>query len=73
MPAESLQACYTTLEQAPFWSSRPADEKAMKDFLAELCASGDNRDKATRLSAETFASNNPASMYCEFTDRFRKK
>lgn len=73
MPAESLQAYCTTLQQAPFWSSRTTDEKAMKDFLAELCASGENRDKARRISAETFASNNPGSMYCEFTDQFRKK
>jgi Peptidase family M48 len=73
MPAESLQAYYTTLQQASFWSSRPADEKALKDFLADLCTPTENRDKARRISAENFTTNNPASMYCEFADQFRKK
>jgi hypothetical protein len=72
-PTENLKQYCSALQQAGFWSHRPTDEKAMKDFVAMLSATGDNAEKTRRNSAEAFISGNSTSMYCEFADQFKKK
>jgi hypothetical protein len=72
-PTDNLRQYCNALQQAAFWSDRPGDEKAMKDFLAALLATGDNAEKARRNSAKAFISGNSTSMYCEFADQFKKK
>lgn len=73
MPADNLRQYCSVLQQAGFWSQRPADEKAMEKFLAALAVPGENPEKTRRNSAEEFVSGNATSMYCEFVDQFRKK
>jgi Peptidase family M48 len=73
MPAESLRQYCSSLQQAAFWNHRPADEKAMKDFVTSLSATSDNAEKVKRNAAAAFISGNSTSMYCEFADQFKKK
>jgi hypothetical protein len=73
IPADNLRNWSVALNGASFWTQRPEEDKAMKQFLSGLAVTGDNADKVRRNSAEAFISSNVTSMYCEFADHFRKK
>jgi len=73
IPKENLLQYCTTLHNATFWNSRPADEKALKSLMYTLAINSDDSDKAKWNAANEFLNENPASMYCEFADHFKRK
>src|SRR3954464_10502748 len=45
MPRESLTQYCSILQNATFWNTRPADERALKSLMYTLALDSDNSDK----------------------------
>lgn len=73
IPRENLLQYCTTLHNATFWNSRPADEKALKSLMYTLAINSDDSDKAKWNAANEFINDNPTSIYCEFAEHFKRK
>lgn len=73
MPKESLQQYFTALQNAIFWKSTTADEKALKNMMYTLAIAPDDSDKDKWNLADDFIQNNSSSMYREFAENFKKK
>ncbi len=73
MPKESLSQYCTALQKASFWSGMPVDAVGLKSLMYTLAIDPDISDKPKYNAARDFTENNPASMYCEFANHFKKK
>lgn len=73
MPQESLVQYCKVLQSAHFWTSRSADEMALKGLMYTLAIDPDDSERTRRSAAENFIKDHSTSMYCEFADHFKKK
>lgn len=73
MPRESISQYCTLLQNGNFWTTRTADEKALKNLMYTLALDSDDSDKTRWNAANDFETNNGTSLYCEFADHFKKK
>lgn len=72
IPREQLEQYCKAFQNAGFWRSMPATEKALKSLLYTLALDPDNSDKNRSRAAKEFTSANGTSMYCEFAQNFLK-
>jgi hypothetical protein len=73
IPRESLEQYCKSLQGESFWASLTPAEKGLKGLMYTLALDPDNSEKNKARAAKEFATNNSASMYCEFSDNFQKK
>jgi hypothetical protein len=73
IPRESLTQYCNILQNAAFWNTRPADERALKNLMYSLALDSDDSDKVKWTAASEYLNQNSTSMYCEFAEHFKKK
>jgi len=73
IPREQLEQYCKMIQDATFWKTMPAGEKALKSFLYTLALDPDNSEKNKARAAKEFTIANSNSMYCELTQIFEKK
>jgi hypothetical protein len=72
IPREQLELQCKTFQNAGFWKSMPASEKALKIFLYTLALDPDNSERNKSKAAKDFTIDNANSMYYEFAKNFEK-
>jgi hypothetical protein len=72
IPREQLELQCKTFQNAGFWSSMAASEKALKSLLYTLALDPDNSDRNKSKAAKDFTTDNANSMYYEFAKIFEK-
>jgi hypothetical protein len=73
IPREQLEQYCKVIQDAGFWKTLPAGEKAFKTLLYTLALDPDNSDRNKAKAAKEFTSGNANSMYCELAQNFEKK
>jgi hypothetical protein len=73
IPREQLEQYCKLIQEAGFWKTMPAGEKAFKSLLYTLALDPDNSEKNKAKAAKEFTTGNANSMYCELAQVFEKK
>jgi hypothetical protein len=60
------------IQDAGFWKTMPAGEKALKNLLYTLALDPDNSEKNKARAAKEFTTGHSTSMYCELAQHFEK-
>jgi hypothetical protein len=72
MSTDHLSKYCSALQSQPFWTKLSADEKALKGLMFSITLDTESSGKSIAKTAKDFSSNNPSSMYCEFSTHFAK-
>ncbi len=73
IPRDKLAEDCKSLQNAAFWSSVSASEKAMQRFQKALVLSDNTSESANQQLAKQFMESNKTSLYCEYVHPFEKK
>jgi Tfp pilus assembly protein PilF len=72
IPREQLEQYCKSFQNAGFWKSMAASEKALKSLMSTLALDPDNSEKNKSKAAKEFSSGYASSMYYEFAKIFEK-
>jgi Zn-dependent protease with chaperone function len=72
IPREQLEQYCKVIQDAGFWKTMPAGEKALKNLLYTLALDPDNSEKNKARAAKEFTTGHSTSMYCELAQHFEK-
>ena len=73
IPREQLEQYCKSFQNAGFWNSMPASEKALKNLLSTLALDPDMSENNRSKAAREFSVSNANSMYYEFARIFEKQ